>query len=55
MVTVLEEDELAAGGGLTKTNLGFDSMICSSVSSDGPSWYLDCKISNINLILLSLP
>lgn len=43
IVTVLEVAGVGDDGGLRKPNLAFDSMICRSVSSDGPTWYLDCE------------
>lgn len=43
VVTALEVDELGDDGGFRMPNLVFDSRICRSVSSDGPTWYLDCK------------
>ncbi len=52
IVTALEVDELGDDGDLRMPNLVFDFMICRSVSSDGPTWYLDCKkkkkMNNIN-------
>lgn len=39
-VTVRAVEELGVFGGLKKLNFFFDSVILSSVSSDGPTWYL---------------
>lgn len=48
VVTLLEVDELGDDGGFRKPNLVFGSLICRSVSLDGPSWYLDWKKKSVS-------